>query len=343
MESHEMAELFDQAVERSRRGGERDDPDDGWDLLRPAASAGRVAVRMAFGRLTDPDAVVRTVACDLLGMVSDVHEDDVREEVATALVALAAQESDPAVHRSIARAGAATCDPRVLPVLLTLAGSPDTGVRLQVAVALPMVLIDDHPPEDGVAALIALCTDSDPEVREWATFSLGWSATADGDDVRRALWDRTRDVDPEVRAEGARGLARRRDARALPLVRELLAREEVHRFTFQAAAHLADPSLLPLLDGFDPTAEGVAEALLECDPLRRAQRDEAAWQVMTTLHLLRPDLRVALLGERCDLGLFLDIGDGPDGSGRCFVDALLKRAGYDPARAVELVIAGVTR
>lgn len=331
-----MAELFDQAVERSRLA--EDDTEDRWALLRPAAGAGRVAVRMALGQLTDPDAVVRAVACDLLGVVSEVGEDDVRGEVATALVALAAHESDPAVQRSIARAGAATCDPAVLPVLLTLAGSPDIDVRFQVAVALPMVLLDDHPPEDAVAVLIGLCTDSDPDVREWATFGLGWSATPDGDDVRRALWDRTRDVEPGVREEGARGLARRRDARALPLVRELLARDEVHTHTFKAAAYLADPSLLPLLDGFDPTADGVAEALRECDPVRRAERDEAAWQVITTLYRLRPDLPVVILGERCDLGLFLDIGDDPDSSGRCFVDALLDRVGYDPARAAELVL-----
>ncbi|MBQ0980198.1 MULTISPECIES: HEAT repeat domain-containing protein [unclassified Micromonospora] len=338
MESHEVAELFDQAVERLRLVIGSVGTDDGSDLLGHAASSGEVAVELAVGKLADPDPVVRAAACDLLGVASSQHM-DVREVVATALIVLAANEPDPEVHWSIARALGDTFDARALPTLVTLAGSPDADVRFHVAVAVPAVL-DDPPVEVGVAALTTLCTDSDPDVREWATFGLGWSTTADGDDVRRALWDRTRDVEPGVREEGARGLARRRDARALPLVRELLAQDAVHRHTFQAAAYLADPSLLPLLDGFDPTAEGVAEALLECDPLRRAQRDEAAWQVMTTLHLLRPDLRVALLGERCDLGLFLDIGDG---SGRCFVDALLNRAGYDPARAVKLVIAGVTR
>ncbi|WP_328849579.1 HEAT repeat domain-containing protein [Micromonospora zamorensis] len=343
MESHEVAELFDQAVERLRLLIGSDGTDDGSDLLGHAASSGEVAVELAVGKLADPDRVVRAAACDLLGMVSDVHEGDVREEVATALVALAAQESDPAVHRSIARAGAATRDPRILPVLLTLAGSPDTGVRLQVAVALPMVLIDDHPPEDGVAALIALCTDSDPEVREWATFALGWSTTADGDDVRRALWDRTRDVEPGVREEGAWGLARRRDARALPLVRELLAQDAVHRHTFQAAAYLADPSLLPLLNGFDPTAEGVAEALRECDPVRRAQRDESAWRLLTVVHQCRPDLRVAIFGERCDLGLYLDISDGSNISGHWFLDGLLTRAGNDADRAAELAIEDLRR
>ncbi|MEU7587499.1 HEAT repeat domain-containing protein [Micromonospora sp. NPDC049230] len=264
METHEVAELFDRAVQRLRRvvdSGGSDDSDGGSDLLRHAAGSGAVAARLAVAHLADADRVVRAAACDLLGFASNVHGDDLRSDAATALIALADTEVDPDVHWSIARALGATCDPRALPTLVALAGSPDSDVRFQVAAALPMVLIDDHPPEDGVAALIVLSADADPEVREWATFSLGWLSTVDGNAVRQALWDRTRDVEPGVREEGARGLARRRDSRALALVRELLAREEVHTFTFQAAACLADESLLPLLDGFDLTADGVADAL----------------------------------------------------------------------------------
>lgn len=336
-----MADLFDRAVQRLRLVIRGDDTDDGSDLLGHAASSGEVAVELAVGKLADPDRVVRAAACDLLGAASSQHM-NVREDVATALILLAANEPDPEVHWSIARALGNTFDARALPTLVTLAGSPDADVRFQVAVAVPAVL-DDPPVEAGVAALIALCTDSDPDVREWATFGLGWSTTADGDDVRRALWDRTRDVEPGVREEGARGLARRRDARALPLVHELLAQDEVHRHTFQAAVYLADPSLLPLLDGFDPTAEGVAEALRECDPLRRAQRDESAWRLLTVVHQRRPDLRVAIFGERCDLGLYLDFSDGSDISGHWFLDGLLDRAGNDPDRAAELAIEDLQR
>ncbi|MEU8085292.1 HEAT repeat domain-containing protein [Micromonospora sp. NPDC049101] len=346
MQTHEVAELFDRAVQRLRRvvdSGGSDDSDDGSDLLRHAAGSGAVAARLAVAHLADADRVVRAAACDLLGFASNVHGDDLRSDAATALIALADTEVDPEVHWSIARAQGATCDPRALPTLVALAGSPDSDVRFQVAAALPMVLIDDHPPEDGVAALIVLSADADPEVREWATFSLGWLSTADGNAVRQALWDRTRDVEPGVREEGARGLARRRDARALPLVRELLAQEEVHTFTFQAAAYLADESLLPLLDGFDPTADGVSDALRECDPVRRVQRDESAWQILTALHQLRPDLPVAVFGERCDLGLYLDVSAGSDISGHWFLDGLLNRAGHDPARAAELAIADLKR
>ncbi|MET8250930.1 HEAT repeat domain-containing protein [Micromonospora sp. NPDC005197] len=340
MEAHEVADLFDQAVQRLRRTVEDGESDDGSELLRQAADSGGVAVRLAVDRLADPDRVVRAAACDLLGYASAVHGDDLRAAAATALISLASTEADPEVHWSIARALGATCDPRALPTLVTLAGSPDSDVRFQVAVAVPAVL-DDPPAEAGEAVLIDLSTDSDTAVREWATFGLGWVSTADGNAVRRALWDRTRDVDPEVRAEGARGLARRRDARALPLVREMLSHDEVHRFTIRAAAYLADPSLLPLLDGFDPSADRVAQALLECDPVRRVQRDEAVWRLLDVIHRRRPDLRVTIFGERCDLGLYLDVTDGSGVADHWFADALLRRARNDPDRAADLAIADV--
>ncbi|MFG1868390.1 HEAT repeat domain-containing protein [Micromonospora arborensis] len=343
MESHEVAELFDQAVEQLRRvveAGTSDDLDDGAGLLRRAADSGAEAVGLAVGKLSDPDRVVRAAACDLLGVTSSLHS-DVREEVATALILFAADESDPDVHWSIARALGDTFDARALPTLVALASSPDADVRVRVAVAVPAVL-DDPPVAAGEAVLIDLCADSDPQVREWATFGLGWASSADGEAVRQALWDRTQDANPEVREEGVRGLARRRDPRALPLVRDLLAQDEVHRFTLQAAAYLADPTLLPLLEGFDPSVDAVAQALRECDPLLRAQRDESAWLLLNTVHLRRPDLEVVLFGERCDLGLYLDATDDAGRSGHWFVDGLLGRAADDPERAADLAIADVT-
>ncbi|MEV4497494.1 hypothetical protein AB0J84_17560 [Micromonospora arborensis] len=52
--------------------------------------------------------------------------------------------------------------------------------------------------------------------------------------------------------------------------------------------------------------------------------------------------QVAVCGERCDLGLYLDVTDGAGRSGHWFVDGLLGRAGDDPERAADLAIADVT-
>ncbi|MFF5233217.1 HEAT repeat domain-containing protein [Dactylosporangium sp. NPDC000521] len=133
----------------------------------------------------DDDAVVRATACDLLGVLSGRH-DDVQGDVATALIALAVTEVDDDVQWSIARALGATHDGRAVTALVDLAGHADSDVRFQAALSLPLVLtVSDS--GAGVAALIALCADDDPEVRNWATFGLGWTRAIDGDDVRQAL------------------------------------------------------------------------------------------------------------------------------------------------------------
>ncbi|MEH1164400.1 hypothetical protein V6V47_03315 [Micromonospora sp. CPCC 205539] len=160
----------------------------------------------------------------------------------------------------------------------------------------------------------------------------------------QALWDRTKDPDPEVREEGVRGLARRRDRRAPALVRGLLAEDQVHAFTFEAAAYLADPSLLPLLNEFEPDGRGLAEALRECDPVRRAHRDDWAMRLLELVHLLRPDLDVAVLCERFELGLYLEVTVQPESEpGRWWVDGLLTRAGGDADVAAQLVVDDVAR
>ncbi|MGR6319379.1 HEAT repeat domain-containing protein [Micromonospora soli] len=336
MDSPEVAALFDQAVERSRVGIASDDYEDMWELLHRAAKAGRFAASLAITQMTSLDVAVRSTACDLLGVASQTHE-EIREDAAAALLSLAANEADDEVRWSIARALGATDDARATPVLVSLAGSPDPEIRLEVAMSLPAVLVDDAD-QAGVTALVDLCGDLDPQVRNWAAFGLGWQSTADGRMVRQALWERTSDSYGEAREEGIRGLARRRDQRALPLVADLLAQQSVHPFTFEAAGFLGHPSLVPLLESFDPTSHGVAAALRECDPLRRARRDASAMMLFDTLHARLPDVEMAIFAERFELGLELEVTGGTDGNrtARWSVEALLARAGGDPQLAAQL-------
>ncbi|MEU3565152.1 HEAT repeat domain-containing protein [Kitasatospora sp. NPDC006786] len=320
-------------------------------LLRRAAEAdGRGAVARALDLLGSPRPVERALGCDLLGFASDAHE-DVRAGAADALVALAARESEPEVLRSLARALDRTQDRRAVPVLVALAGHRDPEVRQRTAIALGGF---DSGLPDGpdVRALIALARDPDPEVRNWATFSLGFQSGADTPAVRAALWERTRDAGPDVRAEGVRGLARRRDPRATAPLSELLADPDgAEVLTFRAAEILGAPELLPLLEDYDPDDHGVAEALAACDPARKARLDEAAWALVRALERLRPELSAAVWATRCEPGLTLGLGSGPDAPGYDApgagtpgpdapgydVGALLARAGHDPLRAAELV------
>ncbi len=115
---------------------------------------------------------------------------------------------------------------------------------MRQGVAFGLARIDDRRASD---ALIELSRDADREVRNWATFGLGSISTADYPSVRVALAERLNDEDAEISMEAVAGLAERKDARALTVLRVLLAGDfgEVTAGHLDACASLGDPSLLP--------------------------------------------------------------------------------------------------
>ncbi|WP_407658648.1 HEAT repeat domain-containing protein [Kitasatospora acidiphila] len=106
-------------------------------------------------------------------------------------------------------------------MLVRLSGHEDADLRRQVASEISTA---NSGPPDGpdVQALIRLTQDQDPEVCNWAAFTLGLQLEQDTTAIRDALWKCTTDEDSEVREEGARALARRHDPRAVPLIAQLL-------------------------------------------------------------------------------------------------------------------------
>jgi hypothetical protein len=290
------------------------------------------------------DPIVRTVAVDLLGVLADARA-EMRQRAARVLCDATASESDTRVRLALARACGATKDASCVPALVELAAHDSAEVRRTVAEALAWAMLE-RPGGVGLDVLMNLTRDEDPEVRNWATFSLGWQLPIDGDPIRDALWERIVDPYPEVREEAARGLARRRDRRATPYIAELLARDDAHVHTFDAAAFLHEPALLPLLANFNAADHGVGEALLECDPAARAKRDDLAWRLFTVLGERWPELPAALYNDRYELGTYLDIAPMPDPdadwepppTAGYLVEAVLARAGGDVGRAADIVV-----
>lgn len=229
-------------------------------------------------------------------------------------------------------------DQRAVPVLVALAGHPDAEVRRRAAGSFAGVAtgVADGP---DIRALVRLSRDDDPRVRDWATFTLGFQAEVDSPGIRAALWERTTDENADAREEGIRGLARRRDPSAVPLLVELLGSPEgAHVLTFTAAQIMGVPELLPALLEYEPDGAGVTAAVNACDPVQRERLDAFAWDLVCTLDRLRPDLAAAVYMERFDHGMSLGL-DAAFGSSGYDVEALLGRAGGDPAHAAELVAA----
>jgi HEAT repeat protein len=163
------------------------------------------------------------------------------EPDAALIGAMLADPLTPAAE--LAEAVAWCYDEEALPLLLSLVGHDDARVRRAVAQALPSVL-GETDPGDTVAGLIRLSSDADDDVRDWACFALGTQLSeVDDAALRAALIERLDDPHDDTRCEALLGLARRRDLRTLPILKERLAKENVYSLEIDAAGALGDPSL----------------------------------------------------------------------------------------------------
>ncbi|MFF4382550.1 HEAT repeat domain-containing protein [Kitasatospora sp. NPDC001547] len=317
-----------------------------WTLARQAVEGdgGQVAWQAGTRLLQSPDALERMVGCDLLGTAADEHE-RLRAGAATALLALAEAETAPLVLSSLVCALGRTHDARAVTVLVDLSRHEEADLRCHVASQFASVH-SSLPDGPDVRALIRLTRDRDPDVRNWAAFTLGSQLDQDTTAIRDALWRCTTDEYGEVREEGARGLARRHDPRAVPLIAHLLGTDSwSHNLTLDAAAILGVPELLPALAACQLDPAETDRALAACDPARRARIQDDAWKIVLELERLHPDIDAALSSPRYasvhELEMTVTSRQAPDA--RYEAAALLTRADGDPARAAGLVAADLAR
>lgn len=132
-------------------------------------------------------------------------------------------------------------------------------------------VIDDAAPlhggdhaEANLRRLIEMTGDQHPANRDWATLLLA-QLDLDTPRIREALLRAAEDECDAVRAEAILGLAQRDRRLALPLLRRELARSSVPMPIFEAAALVADPSLVSDLRAFAAPSGN--------EPLDRAARD----------------------------------------------------------------------
>ncbi|MDR1890297.1 MAG: hypothetical protein LBQ81_13145 [Zoogloeaceae bacterium] len=103
----------------------------------------------------------------------------------------------------------------------------------------------------AIDVLIALSRDRSDHIRDWATFSLGQQIETDNEEIREALWQRVNDRHQDTRSEAIYGLAKRKDARAVELIRRELLVDNGHgeysALIFDAIKEFTDKDFLPLL------------------------------------------------------------------------------------------------
>jgi len=141
---------------------------------------------------------------------------------------------------------------------------PDAEVRFAVATALGSFADDSL----AASALIQLTSDTDADVRDWATFGLGVLGRRDSAEIRDALAARLNDPCDDAREEAMIGLAKRQDRRVLsPLISSLEAASVADR-AIEAAFELLG---LPDEEGEGRTGKDYAAALREKFGIQRLE------------------------------------------------------------------------
>lgn len=103
--------------------------------------------------------------------------------------------------------------------------------------------------KDAIDALIALSTDRDSDIRDWATFSLGTQIETSNVLISAALWERTKDSVERVRFEAIFGLAKRHDTRIKNvLIQELNRIGEQGSLILESIEELNDYEFIELLE-----------------------------------------------------------------------------------------------
>ncbi|MBR7827745.1 HEAT repeat domain-containing protein [Actinospica sp. MGRD01-02] len=211
------------------------------------STANRLGLAQAFW--AEDDESVRALGFDLLAVQAHRFDWHVQPliEAADAVPLEGAARAGLKLRRAAANALACIVDDaRVLEPLLRFAADEDAVVRWQVARGIPVGI--DPLPQRAVDVLTAMLRDEDSDVRDWAAFALGVREN-DTPELRDALARLLFDADDNTAAEAAYALARRKDARVLPVLQRVLPQLSVGRLYFEAAGALADPELLPTLNG----------------------------------------------------------------------------------------------
>jgi len=174
----------------------------------------------------------RVAGADILGQLN-AFSDEAMKTLLDMLI-----DEDAAVVEAVVHALGQRQDERTIEALSRAAAHDASNVRWAVATALEDLIGDER----AERVLLALMKDDDTSVRDRATFAVGSLSDHDTPRIRAALAERLRDDDKCVAHEAALGLARRRDARAIPYI--VVAVESADGEIEEAADEITSPDML---------------------------------------------------------------------------------------------------
>ena len=223
---HSVDELFEVVVREL-------DDDSRWGAIQQLHALGtREVFDRAVQLCRSGNAAERVAGADILGQLN-AFSDEAMKTLLEMLV-----DEDAAVVEAVVHALGQRQDTRTIDALARAAVHDASNVRWAVATALEDLITDER----AERVLLALMKDDDTSVRDRATFAVGSLSDHDTPRIRAALAERLRDDDKCVAHEAALGLARRRDARAIPYI--AVAVESADGEIEEAADEITSPDML---------------------------------------------------------------------------------------------------
>jgi HEAT repeat protein len=209
------------------------DDDTRWGAIQELHALG---TREVFDRAStlcrSAEAHERIAGADIVGQLTT--SDDALQ-LLTAMLG----DGDASVVEAVVHALGQRQDARTIDALARISTHDASNVRWAVATALEDLIADER----AERVLLALMRDGDTSVRDRATFAVGSLSDHDTPRIRAALAERLQDADRCVANEAALGLARRRDARAIPYIATLVDAPEHHEID-EAVDEITAPGML---------------------------------------------------------------------------------------------------
>jgi HEAT repeat protein len=246
---HSVDELFEVVVREP-------DDDSRWTAIRQLHALGTREVFERAVHLCRSDMPAERVGgADILGQLN-AFSTEAQDTLLTML-----DDGDASVVEAAIHALGQCQDAHTIDALARVATHDASNVRWAVATALEDLIADER----AERVLLALMKDEDTSVRDRATFAVGSLSDHDTPRIRAALAERLRDEDRCVAHEAALGLARRRDARAIPYI--AIAVESSDGEIEEAADEITSPDMLTeLLKARDAlgNARGLSTLIERC-------------------------------------------------------------------------------
>jgi len=123
-----------------------------------------------------------------------------------------------------------------VPLITHYVNHPSEDVRYALAFSLGS--LHEHPA--SVAALTKLAGDPDKDVRDWAIFGLGVQGNADSEELRQLFLAHLNDPFEPARVEAVASLAKRKDARVVPMLIKTIRNTGPGRVLLEAARDLLE-------------------------------------------------------------------------------------------------------